>query len=48
MRQAEELLEAAPQAESWIVSGCEHAEIYRDHRQEYEERLTSFLRKNLK
>jgi pimeloyl-ACP methyl ester carboxylesterase len=48
LRQAEELLKAVPQAESWVVSGCEHAEIYCDHRQDYEERLTTFLRKYLK
>jgi fermentation-respiration switch protein FrsA (DUF1100 family) len=45
---AEKLLEAAPYAESWMVNGCEHAEIYRDHGQEYEDRLISFLNEHLK
>ena len=40
---AEQLMEAVPHAESWVTGGCEHAEIYRDHPHEYEDRLISFL-----
>jgi pimeloyl-ACP methyl ester carboxylesterase len=45
---AEELKKAAPLAQHWYVSECEHAEIYRDHPQDYENELLSFFKENLK
>ena len=39
----EQLKNAIPEAETWYVNDCEHAEIYRDYPEEYRERLIGFL-----
>jgi fermentation-respiration switch protein FrsA (DUF1100 family) len=46
--QAYDLKEAAPQAELWIVEGCDHAEVYRDFPEEYEAHVIPFFQENLK
>ena len=40
---AEALKQALPSAETWFIDGCEHAEIYRDLPEEYEERVVGFI-----
>ncbi|MEN8240791.1 MAG: alpha/beta hydrolase [Chloroflexota bacterium] len=42
-----ELLEAAPHAESWIMSSCDHAELYRDYPEEYSQHVITFFDENL-
>jgi dipeptidyl aminopeptidase/acylaminoacyl peptidase len=45
---AEQLLQVAPQAESWIVTGsCEHGELHRDYPEEYSQRVIDFFNENL-
>jgi fermentation-respiration switch protein FrsA (DUF1100 family) len=46
--QAYQLQEAAPQAELWIIEGCDHAEVYRDFPEEYEAHVIPFFQENLK
>ncbi len=43
----ERLAAAAPSAETWVVSGSEHARIYNDHSAEYVERVSRFFDKSL-
>jgi fermentation-respiration switch protein FrsA (DUF1100 family) len=45
--QAYELKEAAPQAELWIIEGCDHAEVYRDLPEDYEAHVITFFQENL-
>jgi fermentation-respiration switch protein FrsA (DUF1100 family) len=45
---AYQLIEAAPQAETWIIEGCDHAEVYRDFPTEYEDHVITFFQENLK
>jgi pimeloyl-ACP methyl ester carboxylesterase len=45
---AYQLKEAAPQAELWIQEGCDHAEVYRDFPEEYEDHVITFFLENLK
>jgi fermentation-respiration switch protein FrsA (DUF1100 family) len=45
---AEQLHEAAPHAETWFTDGCAHAEIYRDHPDEYERIVINFFDANLR
>lgn len=45
---AEQLAEAVPHAETWYIEGCDHAEVYRDFPQEYEEHVITFFEENLK
>ena len=47
MSHPEELQEAAPHAETWIVSNCEHAEIHRDYPDEFSQRVIAFFDENL-
>jgi dipeptidyl aminopeptidase/acylaminoacyl peptidase len=47
LSQAEELLQAAPQAESWIMNNCDHAELYRDYPVEYSQKVIEFFNNNL-
>jgi len=44
---AEQLMEAVPDAETWVMDACEHADIYRDYPEEYEERVIPFFEENL-
>ncbi len=46
--QAEDLAQALPYAQTWYVDDCDHAEIYRDHPEEYEQTLLAFLGDHLK
>jgi pimeloyl-ACP methyl ester carboxylesterase len=45
--QARKLSAAVPEAPTWYVEACDHAEIYRDHAAEYDARLLPFLEENL-
>jgi dipeptidyl aminopeptidase/acylaminoacyl peptidase len=47
INQSDILLEAAPHAESWIMSDCEHAELHRDYPEEYCDRVIAFFDENL-
>jgi fermentation-respiration switch protein FrsA (DUF1100 family) len=45
---AEQLSEAAPHAETWIIAdGCNHGETYRDFPQEYEQHVIAFFLESL-
>jgi fermentation-respiration switch protein FrsA (DUF1100 family) len=46
--QAYMLKETVPHAELWIVEQCDHAELYRDFPEEYEDHVFTFFLENLK
>lgn len=48
MAQGEALAKAMPQAKTWYVGDCQHAEIHATHPAEYQEQVISFLDQNLK
>ena len=44
---AEQLMQAVPDAETWVMGECEHADIYRDYPQEYERLVIGFFDEHL-
>lgn len=47
LENAQELLQAAPHAESWIMDNCEHAELHRDYPELYQNKVITFFDENL-